>query len=253
MTQSKTSVPKQPDLSIVIPAYCEERRIGNTLNALALFLKQDQYFRKTCVEVVVVAADAPDRTRDIVMSKWHLFDRFLLLEPGSRVGKGRDVQYGILRASGKVVVFMDADLATPLHHLREFYDACRSGYDVVVATRNLLTYRNNLLRGLFSSFGNTLYRFVGGMQVEDTQCGFKMFSERAAKLCFSKVTILGWGFDLEVLAIAQVNRLSIKSIRVTDWQHMPHSTYTDGVPRIAIRTIRDFSLVMLGRISGRYT
>src|SRR2546430_8809833 len=104
MTASKTSAPKQPDLSIVIPAYREERRIGPTLDELAAFLKQDEFFGRKEVEVLVVAADAPDKTAKIVRAKQDSFKCFLLLKPGPHVGKGRDVQYGMLRASGKIAV-----------------------------------------------------------------------------------------------------------------------------------------------------
>src|SRR5215470_14614330 len=132
---------KQPDLTIVIPAYREEKRIEATLDTLAEFLNQDGFFKQKAVEVLVVAADTPDKTHEIVTAKQGLFRHFKLLKPGPLVGKGRDVQYGMLRASGKIAIFMDADLATPLHHLKTFYEACAGGYDVVIGTRNLLVYR----------------------------------------------------------------------------------------------------------------
>jgi len=252
MKPLKTSAQKQPDLSIVIPAYCEERRIGKTLDELAGFLKHDTFFKQIDVEVLVVAADTPDKTHEIVTAKQLLFRGFQLLRPGPCVGKGRDVQYGIMRASGKIAVFMDADLATPLHHLQEFYDACNDGNDVVIGTRNLLTYRTNLLRGMFASLGNLLYRVASGIWIEDTQCGFKMFNQRARKLCFTKLTIWGWGFDIEVLAIAKANGLNIKPIRINDYRHMPYSTHTEGVMEITVRSVRDFLHIRRNRRNGVY-
>jgi len=248
----KTSAQKQPDLSIVIPAYCEERRIGRTLDELAVFLQRDGFFKLKDVEVLVVAADAPDKTRAIVRAKQGLFKHFQLLQPGPCVGKGRNVQYGMLRASGMIAVFMDADLATPLHHLQTFYEACTDGNDVVIGTRNLLTYRSNVMRGVFASVGNLLYRVASGLWIEDTQCGFKLFNERARKLCFSKLTIFGWGFDLEVLAIAQANGLRLKPFRIDDYKHMPFSTHTEGIMQITARTVRDFGQIMINRLSGVY-
>lgn len=250
MQRPKTN--KQPELSLVIPAYCEEQRIGYTLDQLARFLKQDSFFKDKHVEVLVVAADAPDKTQKIVANKQVLFADLTLLKPGSRVGKGHDVQYGMIRATGRIVAFMDADLATPLHHLQKFYEACKSGCNVVVGTRNLLTYRHNTIRGLFAYLGNALYRLAGGINVEDTQCGFKMFTADAAKICFHRQTILGWGFDVEILAIAKTNRLRIKSYRLDDWQHMPYSTYTENMFGIARRTIGDFARITLNRVSGSY-
>lgn len=246
----------QPDLSIVVPAYCEERRIGATLEELASYLKQSTLFSKKVVEVIVVSADASDKTHYIVTTKQRLFNSghisFLFLKPGPHVGKGRDVQYGMQRASGKYLVFMDADLATPLHHLEDFYRECEHGSSVVIATRDLFHYRSGKIRNLLSGLGNRLYQLVSGIHVEDTQCGFKMFNYNAAQVCFSKLTILGWGFDLEILAIAEANNLTITPIRINDWEDKPDSTYTDGALRISRRMVRDFVHIAIKRARGRY-
>jgi dolichyl-phosphate beta-glucosyltransferase len=159
----------------------------------------------------------------------------------------------MLRATGKIAVFMDADLATPLHHLQPFYEACARGNDLVIGTRNLLTYRTNLAQGIFASFGNLLYRLTSGLSIEDTQCGFKMFTARAAHVCFSKLTILGWSFDLEVLAIAQANGLHIQTYRIDDYHHMPASTHTEGVWQITVRTLRDYRQIRKNQRNGVYT
>lgn len=252
MTSLKQHIQNQPDLTIVIPAYQEEKRIGQTLDELAAFLKQDAYFKPKGVEVLVVASDSQDKTVAIVTSKRSLFNQLQLLQPGPVVGKGRDVQYGMLRASGKIAVFMDADLATPLHHLQTFYEACLDGNDVVIGTRNLLTYRSNILQGLFASFGNLLYRVGSGIWIEDTQCGFKMFNERARTVCFSKLTIVGWGFDIELLAIARANGLKLKTFRIDDYRHMPFSTHTDSKLKVSERSVSDFGHITLNRIRRVY-
>jgi hypothetical protein len=132
------------------------------------------------------------------------------------------------------------------------YEACTSGNDVVIGTRNLLTYRSNVIRGFFYSLSNLVYRKLSGLPFEDTQCGFKMFNEHARKLCFSKMTVLGWGFDMELLAIAQANSLNVKAIRINDYQHMPYSTHTDGILKISARTVRDFGHIMMNRLSSSY-
>jgi dolichyl-phosphate beta-glucosyltransferase len=253
---------KQPDLSIVIPALSEERRIGLTLDELAKYLKFNSFFKDKTVEVLVVAADTKDKTHKIILARQKQFKDLQLFKPGPRVGKGRDVQYGMLRAGGKVVIYMDADLATPLHHLEEFYKACSDsnvtgsrsdkGYDIVIGTRNLRTYRSNKFRNIFSSFGNKLYRIAGGVDVEDTQCGFKMFTSHATNLCFSKLTILGWGFDIELLAIAKANNLKLKSIRIDDWEDKPYSTYTEKPISIAKRMTVDSITIAINKAKGRY-
>lgn len=245
---------KQPDLSIIVPAYCEERRIGRSLDELARFLRDDSFFKHKSVEVLVVAADAPDRTHEIAEDKLRLFQNAQLLKPGSRVGKGRDVQYGMRRARGKLAIFMDADLATPLHHLREFYDACHGGSDIVIGTRNLLTYRPNMFHNACSYVGNILlYKLIGGLRVNDTQCGFKMFSEHARNMCFSKMTIQGWDFDAELLTIAKVKHLRVRALLIPDWQDVPYGTHTSNVLLIALRATASLGRVLYNRLRGVYT
>ncbi len=240
---------KQTELTIVIPALGEARRIGATLDELAGFLRSSNFV--TNVEVLVVAADAGDDTAKIAESKAGLFMRLRVLRPGPRLGKGRDVQFGVMHAKGSFVVFMDADLATPLWHLQEFYQACQQA-DVVIGTRNLLTYRHNLLYGVFAYMGNALYRITGGVQVEDTQCGFKMFTATAAQTCFGKLTILDWGFDMELLAIARANKLRLKAIRIDDWQHVAGSTHHENVLQILWRTVRQHVCIMMGSVFHTY-
>lgn len=250
--KSKTLIQKHPDLSIIIPAFSEEKRIGRTLDQLAKFLKNDPFFSQKKVEVLVVAADTSDKTHKIVVEKQSLFDNCQLLKPGPRVGKGRDVQYGMLRANGEIAIFMDADLATPLSYLQKFYETCASGTDIVIGTRNLLRYRSNILRNIFSYGGNLLYRIASGIWIDDTQCGFKMFNRRAREVCFSRQTIMGWDFDTELLAIAKVNKMNQKAYRIDDWTNMPYSTHTDGILKIIMRTTKSFGQVAVNRMLGTY-
>ena len=249
MTSSEQN---RPDLSIVIPAYQEEKRIGKSLDELSSFLKNNVFFKDKNVEVLVVAADATDKTHKIVMDKKRQFRQLELLKPGAKVGKGRDVQYGMLRAPGKMVIFMDADLATPLSHLEEFYVLCEQGNDVVIGTRNLHKYRSNPVRRIVTIIGNVLFKISGGLWIEDSQCSFKLFNERAAKLCFSKLKIMGWGFDMEVLAIAKANGLKIQARRIDDWKDMPYSTFTDGVIITSLHSIVDLTRIVTSRLSGKY-
>src|SRR5689334_16584139 len=109
------------DLSIVIPALNEAARIGRTLDQLAHFLKTDKTLKELRTEVLVVSADGDDNTHKVAETHGNKIGNFRLLRPGKRVGKGRDVQYGMQRTKGRYALFMDADLATPLHHIPEFY------------------------------------------------------------------------------------------------------------------------------------
>jgi dolichyl-phosphate beta-glucosyltransferase len=242
----------RPDLSIVIPAYREAKRIGKTLDELATYIKTDKTFKDKQIEVLVVSADAPDKTHEIVEAKRKKFSNLSLLRPGPKVGKGRDVQFGMLRAKGRTVVFMDADLATPLRHLPKFYKASTQGADVIIGTRNLRKHHPNFLRRLVSNGGNLIFRFAGGVWVEDSQCGFKMFSHEAAQLCFSRLTIMGWGFDMEVLAIARTNELKIVSYRIEDWTSIPEGTFAESVIKNSLVSLKELAYILVKRLSGAY-
>jgi dolichyl-phosphate beta-glucosyltransferase len=243
---------KRLDLSIVIPALNEEKRIGKTLDELAQYLKTEPTFKAKEVEVVVVSADSHDRTHEIVSQKSKLFKNFAFLKPGPKVGKGRDVQYGMLRAKGKAILFMDADLATPLHHLKKFYKAYEKGAHVVVGTRNLRKHHSSLLRRSIANAGNLLFRVADGVWIEDSQCGFKLFTTDAAQLCFSKMTIQKWGFDMEILAIAKANKLTVVSYRVNDWKDMPDSTFDGNVVKNSVHALKDLAHIARHRFAGHY-
>lgn len=252
MAQNQIRPKSPPDLTIVLPAYREERRIAASLEQLAEFLQTSEFFKSKMVEVIVVSADSPDKTREIVAAHRHLFPVFQFVQPGPHVGKGRDVRAGMLQAHGRIVAYMDADLATPLHHLEAFYRECEAGSDVVIGTRNLRRHHRGWFRTAISTGGNVLFRLAGGVWIEDSQCGFKMFSERANRLCFSRMTILRWGFDMEVLAIAHVNGLRIACQRIDDWQDKPFSTFSDAVVKNSLHSLKDLAHIVRNRIKGVY-
>ena len=243
----------QFDLTIVIPAYKEEKRIGKTLDQLAQFLIIDNYIKKLKVETLIVSADSDDNTHKIVNNKSKKFENFKLLKPGPKVGKGRDVQFAMVRAHGRAIIFMDADLATPLRHLSEFYRTFKRGNEVIIATRNLRKYHPSFYRRALSNTGNLLFKLAGGVWVEDSQCGFKMFSYEAAHICFEKLSIFGWGFDMEILAIAKANKLKVKTLRINDWVAMPDGTFDKGMLKNSVIALKELSYILWNRLNRSYT
>jgi dolichyl-phosphate beta-glucosyltransferase len=242
----------KPNLTIVIPAYKEEKRIGKTLDILSDFLSNDIYFRNIKTQVLVVSANSSDRTHYIVKTKLNKFKNCQLLLPGDKLGKGRDVQFGMLAARAPVVIFMDADLATPISHLKKFYITCSDGANIVIATRNLKKHHNSAGRRFISNIGNFLFRIAGGIWVEDSQCGFKMFSQNAIKEIFPRLTIMGWGFDMEVLTIAKIKGIKIETIRINDWKNVDGGTFENDIIKNTMLTIADLYKIILNRIIGRY-
>lgn len=241
------------DLSIVIPALNEETRIGKTLDELSKFIKSDKTMRAINIEVLIVSADGTDNTHKIARIYANNIKNFHLLLPGKKVGKGRDVQFGMLRSKGDYAIYMDADLATPLSHLSEFYKIAKRGSDVVVATRNIKKHHSKPLRRLLSISGNIAFRVLGGVWTEDSQCGFKLFSRDAIDTCFSRQTIMKWGFDMELLTIAATNSLRVNYVRVDDWQDQPGGTFEAGRMSVhAIDTLRDLVVIARNRVLQRY-
>ncbi len=242
----------RPDLTIVIPAYREAHRIGDTLQQLAVFLRTDPLLRTKEVEVIVVAADAPDQTLQVALDNRSLFKNFRLLRPGPKLGKGRDVQYGMLRGRGRAVMFMDADLATPLKYIPIFYQHHLDGHSLVVATRNLHRHHPNFWRRTLSNCGNLLFRVASGIWIEDSQCGFKLFSHAAAQTCFSRLTLMGWGFDMEVLAIAKAHNFSAITHRIDDWRSVPEGTFNEGMLGNSLKSLGELGYLCWNRIRRAY-
>lgn len=204
---------KQLDLSLIIPAYREAEIIGDTLKKVAEFIKKNPQLGT--VEVLVVVANSTDDTAKIANELGKKFANFKLIEPGRKVGKGRDVQAGMLAATGKKRIFTDADLSTPLHHILAMTKMLDT-HEVVIGTRTLSKIHRGL-RSFMSQMGNLLIRMLLLWGHTDTQCGFKGFQAKAAEELFGNLGTRGWGFDLDILAQAHKKGFSIYELPLPDW------------------------------------
>jgi dolichyl-phosphate beta-glucosyltransferase len=225
------------DLSIVVPAYNEARRIGVTLATLSDHLQAHGEDLGT-VEVLVVVARGHDRTAELARAQANAFDQLEVIDAGEPAGKGRDVRLGMQAARGRYRLFMDADLATPLHHLETVAKLMRADVDVIIGVRDLQQSHHGL-RKVISNFGNHLVRRLLGLRIHDTQCGFKAFRGPVADDLFSHQTIDGWGFDIEVLALATQRGYSIRTVAIDDWQDVAGGTFTNVAVTGALSTFRD--------------
>ena len=225
------------DLSIVIPAYKEARRIGVSLATLSDHLQAHGQDLGT-VEVVVVVARGHDRTAELARAQANAFETFDVIDAGEPAGKGRDVRLGMRAARGRYRLFMDADLATPLHHLETLAKLMREDADVIIGVRDLQQSHRGL-RKVISNLGNQLVRRLLRLDIHDTQCGFKAFRGPVADDLFERQTIVGWGFDIEVLALANQRGYRISTIAVDDWQDVAGGTFTNVAVTGALSTFRD--------------
>ncbi|HEX3082058.1 MAG TPA: glycosyltransferase [Candidatus Saccharimonadia bacterium] len=242
----------RPDLSIIIPAYNEAARIVATLKTLAGFLDSRSY---GIVEVVIVVADSPDGTAQLATAQKHLFKHFKLVEPGIRVGKGRDVRAGMFEASGRYKLFMDADLATPLTHLDDVHAFMRQDGQVAIAVRDLFVVHKSLVRKLMSKAANLAAQILATPGIKDTQCGFKVFEAGVADALFSRMTMLQWSFDMELLAIARQLGYKIQTIEVPDWsdpKEHDDGLAGDSIIKVALTGFLDPFSIRMGIWTGRY-
>ncbi len=205
--------PCDHDLTLVIPAHNEERRLPWTLQQAAdYFAGWDIDYR-----LLVIDDGSTDQTGAIACRYGARFSTIRLERCG---GKGRAVRTGMLAATGRVVAFTDADLPFDLTALRQGYDLIVSGRcDVVFGARDLPESKHlasrRPARQLATIVFRQLARLLISRQVTDTQCGLKLFSRRAAVDVFSRATIDGFAFDAEVVMLTERLRLRFQRVPVT--------------------------------------
>lgn len=203
-----------PLLSIVVPAYNEVQRIGQTLSQMQSWLDSKGYDYE-----IIVSADGTDGTREAVAAIAEKDRRISVIGADERRGKGRGVREGMLRAKGQYVGNVDADYKTPIDQLERMMPFLEEGYDVVIGSRRaegtLIEKHQPLYRRVGSKgFAVVMRALVGLHGINDTQCGFKFFSRRAAIALFSKQKIDGYMFDVEILRLARLHGMKMKEVGV---------------------------------------
>ena len=196
-------------VSIVIPAYNEENRLGASLEKIQRYLSGSKW---DFAEVVVVNDGSRDRTGEVARAG----GARLLENPGNR-GKGYTVRHGMLEARGEWVLYSDADLSAPIEEIEKLWGVVqRDGAQVAIGSRaldrSLVGVHQPLPREMMGRLFNLVMRVETGLPFRDTQCGFKLFEGKAAREIFSRQKLEGFGFDVEILFIAK--RLGYKAVEV---------------------------------------
>ena len=234
-------------VSIIIPAYNEEKRLPDTLRKILKFISS----KKISAEIIVVDDGSRDNTAGIVSALKN--PKVRLIQNHKNMGKGFSVQNGVKNAKGSILLFTDADLSTPIKHITEFLAYHKEDFDVVIASRDLVESKVVVPQSHFREFGgkvfNLMVRIVTGLPVHDTQCDFKSFTKKAAKAIFSRQTIPGFGFDAEILFIAYSLKLQIKESAV-EWYNDPGTKV--NFFRDSIRMFAELFKIRLNGIRGLY-
>lgn len=221
-------------LSVIIPAYNEEKRIAGTLDSVDSYLKKQDYD----YEIIVIDNDSNDGTFNLVKDLAGGKMANLRIVKAHEKGKGGAVAFGVnTQATAEYIMFMDADNATPISEIEKFWPYFNQGYSVVIGSRYLegsnVTRKQPFYRIALSRMANMLIQFLTVPGIKDTQLGFKVFTRQAAKDIFSHVTIFRWGFDMEVLTIARQHEYKIKELPVL-WReqggsHVPLKAYIESL------------------------
>jgi len=235
-------------LSIVVPAFNEAVRIGRTLDELRAHLAAAPFDW----EVRVVDDGSTDETRTIVTRAAASEPRIILQAEPHR-GKGGAVRAGMLASSKDLRFLCDADLSMPLHELARFLELVPDRCDVAIGSREGKgasrvgepRYRHLMGRGF-----NYLVRAVLGFNVPDTQCGFKLFSAKAADGVFRLVTIEGWAFDIEALFLAGRLGFTVRDLPI-EWHYRDESRVSPV--RDAFLMAKDVLKIRLNAAKGRYS
>jgi len=213
-------------LSVVIPAYNEQARLGSTLDRVIAYLDAT----RPGYELIVADDGSKDDTRGVAESRAAQGHPVRVVALGQNRGKGAAVRAGMLAARGERILFSDADLATPIEELVKLEAELDRGADIAIASRAArgadIKVRQHPIRELMGRIFNVIVRtaVLGG--IKDTQCGFKLFTRAAAHDLFGRATIDGFAFDVEILWLAR-DTYRIAEVPVV-WRHIDESKVTPG-------------------------
>jgi dolichyl-phosphate beta-glucosyltransferase len=237
-----------PFLSLIIPAHDEEARLPDTLGQVYEFLSRQSY----SAEVVVVENGSQDHTFALAQDFASTHPQFKVLQ-NAQSGKGRAVRQGMLAAQGEYRFMCDVDLSMPIEEVNRFLPPTLEGYDISIASREApgaVRYNEPYYRHLVGRVYNGLIRTLALPGLQDTQCGFKCFSKRAAEDLFPRQTLTGWSFDVEILFIARIIGYRMVEIPI-NWYYHPHSKIS--VVRDSFKMGLDLLTIRSNALRGLYT
>jgi len=239
-----------PDLSVIVPAYNEEALIASTLECLNAYLgaRPERY------EIIVVDDGSQDQTIESVR-RWHR-DRdtvLHLLKNEQNMGKGFSIRRGVRASHGRYIIFIDADLPYELSAIDGFLNALQNGCDLAVGSRVLPGSQVKgvpFMRYVAGQIFSWMVQMVLFTGLPDTQCGFKSFTSGAAREIFRRVTIAGFGFDVEMLFIARKLKYRVEPVAVQMIEHRQRSRV-----RLIVDSLKMFANLFLVRwndLKGKY-
>jgi dolichyl-phosphate beta-glucosyltransferase len=241
-----------PYLSVIIPAYTEGELLGQVLSEI------DQHLRRKNFryEILVIVDGSPNNTGEVAKNYVNRIKNLLVIDDDINRGKGYAVRQGLLQAKGAYRLFTDADGSTSMKHADEFLQECQKGFDVVMASRDIegsvIEIHQPRYRELMGDLGNLLIKATLGLwRYPDTQCGFKMLSQRAARKIVPRMTVDRFGFDFELIILAHKLGFKVKQMPVR-WRNQKDSSVTLLGPNSFIQILVDLIKTKYRLIKGGY-
>ena len=240
-------------LSIIIPAYNEEKRITKTLQEIDKYTKQQNYE----YEILVVSDGSKDKTAEIVKQMESQIKGLRLIDNKENHGKGFVVKQGLLEAKGEVRLFTDADNSTSIDQVEKMWQELENGYDVVIGSRDIkgavLEPAQPWYRRILGNVFNLFVQIVLGLWgIRDTQCGFKALTKKAVENIIPKCKIDRWAFDPEILVLAKRQGFKIKEVPV-HWINQIDSKVKLFGSNSMITMLREILQIKWWLISKKYT
>ncbi len=229
-------------LSVIIPTYNEEKRIGDSLTKIYSFLEKRDYD----FEIIVIDDGSNDNTLNLLTKFSKKVSKIIILKNDTNRGKGYSVKRGILKSKGDAILFTDADLSTPIEETDKLIGWIKNGYQIAIGSRDLpdsqiekhqVWYREFMGRAF-----NKIIRIILDLDYHDTQCGFKCFKRNAALEIFNSLKLCGFSFDVEILFIAKQHGIKVKEVPVR-WYNSPESK---------VKIIRDSSRMLWDILNIRF-
>lgn len=228
-------------ISVIVPAYNEEKRIAATLLKTQDYLSRQSTGWRIDYEIIVVNDGSTDSTQKTVEGLKSQIKNLEIISYQKNKGKGYAVRCGMLQANGDIKLFMDADNSTKINEIEKFLPEFEKGFDIVIGSRRVkgakITKKQTLLRVFLGEVFGLLSKSISG-NIIDTQCGFKAFTKESADKIFEQCKIDGWVFDLEVLALARKWGYKVKEMPVLWENNFASKVKITNSPKILIDLIK---------------
>jgi len=236
-----------PRLSIIIPAYNEEKRLPITLEQVYKFIQAQPY----AIEVLVVENGSSDRTLDVAQEFARNHQNFAVIQTEER-GKGLAIREGMLASTGQYRFMCDADLSMPINEINRFLPPELTEFDIAIASREApgsVRHNEPGYRHWGGRATNLVIRMMALPGLHDTQCGFKMFHAAVVDDIFGLQTVKNWSFDIELLFIARRRGYRIREIPIP-W-YFNEDTKLQPI-RDALKMVVDILVIRRNAQTGMY-